>query len=353
MKIQLKKISRKILTFLKRFSAVLAAVGVFFAASSVPSLAADSDSIFNQNDLMTPLFDYDYISVTYDSGNEVVFNLKDVFFGRAFVDRTQVFTVTGSDGSTILSFTLSDMELLQLPFMINGTAIYLPYWRLRFQFPVNFMSSISIHCRESIYDYGMLSSAYDNGCDNITFYTGLNYTDCDFRYYNDTDFYYPYYVYNNNGAVVGRSLNSIDISHEEIFNSSSLGDSGFDISPRASVKSLYNYLPTAVTSSDLIYFSDFTTSITLQSGSELPEYAIMDIYYVPVNNTVTFHDYYNNYFPGYRYDLDSIDFTSWLVNSISGFFNFQFMPGITIGGLFAFVVSIGIFVAFLRYFAGG
>lgn len=353
MKIQLKKISRKILMFLKRFSAVVAAVGVFFAASSVPSLAADSDSIFNQNDLMTPLFDYDYISVTYDSGNEVVFNLKNVFFGRSFDDRSEVFTVTGSDGSTILNFTLSEMELKRLPFNINGSSIYLPYWRLRFQFPVNFMSSINIHCRESIYDYGMLSSAYNTGSDSITFFTGLHYTDSDFRYYNDADFYYPYYIYNDNGAVVGRMLNTLDISEERVFNSANLAEDGFEISPSVNVKDLYDLLPSSVTSSHLIYFSDFTTSITLLDADELPEFAMMDVYYVPVDNLTTFKEYYTNYFPSYRYDIESIDFTSWMVNSISGFFNFQFMPGITIGGLFAFVVSIGIFVAFLRYFAGG
>lgn len=45
--------------------------------------------------------------------------------------------------------------------------------------------------------------------------------------------------------------------------------------------------------------------------------------------------------------------SSFLTNSVGGFFNFQLLPGITIGGLFTIVVGLGLLVAILKIFMGG
>lgn len=49
----------------------------------------------------------------------------------------------------------------------------------------------------------------------------------------------------------------------------------------------------------------------------------------------------------------NVDFTSWIVTATSAFMDFQLIPGISIGIMLAFCVSIGLFILFLKVFAGG
>lgn len=48
-----------------------------------------------------------------------------------------------------------------------------------------------------------------------------------------------------------------------------------------------------------------------------------------------------------------VDFSSWLVTSITAFTNFQIYPGITLGGIIGIFVAIAIVLAILKYYAGG
>ena len=44
---------------------------------------------------------------------------------------------------------------------------------------------------------------------------------------------------------------------------------------------------------------------------------------------------------------------AFLKTVVGGFFDFQIMPGLSIGGIFGIFVGILIFVTFLKHFAGG
>lgn len=47
------------------------------------------------------------------------------------------------------------------------------------------------------------------------------------------------------------------------------------------------------------------------------------------------------------------DWSLWLVTATGSFFSFEIFPNFTIGGLLASIISIGVLLAFLKYFAGG
>lgn len=51
--------------------------------------------------------------------------------------------------------------------------------------------------------------------------------------------------------------------------------------------------------------------------------------------------------------FDGIDWTSWLVNAVGGFMNFEIVPNLTISGIVALLVGMSLFMVFLKVFAGG
>lgn len=50
--------------------------------------------------------------------------------------------------------------------------------------------------------------------------------------------------------------------------------------------------------------------------------------------------------------FEDIDLTSWLSNALDGFLSFELLPGVSFLGIFGTIVSLGILLAFLRFFKG-
>lgn len=84
------------------------------------------------------------------------------------------------------------------------------------------------------------------------------------------------------------------------------------------------------------------------------------------DSTVAYQTGYNNgYDDGYNYGynrgneigrvegIESLDFTGWLAVAVGGFLDFQLFGNITIGGMLAVCVAIGLVMAFLKIFSGG
>lgn len=51
--------------------------------------------------------------------------------------------------------------------------------------------------------------------------------------------------------------------------------------------------------------------------------------------------------------FDDLSWTDWLVNGISGFINFEIVPGLSFGGLIGILVTFSVVLIFLKIFAGG
>lgn len=54
-----------------------------------------------------------------------------------------------------------------------------------------------------------------------------------------------------------------------------------------------------------------------------------------------------------RPSFDDISWTSWLVNSVGAFMNFEIVPNLSISGIFALLLGMSLFMVFLKIFAGG
>lgn len=54
-----------------------------------------------------------------------------------------------------------------------------------------------------------------------------------------------------------------------------------------------------------------------------------------------------------RLDDVTIDWVSWLGTAVGGFFDFEIMPGFSLGGILAVVIMLGLVMTFLKFFAGG
>ena len=342
----MKKLLKKIYPILKRVSAFVSAFAVFLMSLVTPSAAVDeTDNL--KSSIITPLFDYDYLQITYSGGYKAVFNLKDVFYDRAIGDdRFLDISLESIDGSgVIVNFRLSNIDLSQVKVQSGNAVVTLPYWALSFDMDADYIDSFSIGCRESIYNYRLLREAEQSFYDNVTFYSPDPGVVPTFSYRFDGDFYYPEYEFVD-GHLVGRSLETLplDFSRERVAGSLPI------VSPEYSLERLASYLPDNLFN-DYLYFSEFTSSFSFVNNA--PDYCSFVIHYIPRSDVVSFIDYRNAYFPDYVHEIGTFDFVGWIGNAIGGFVEFEFFPGLTIGALLAFMIGIGCFVAFLRYFAGG
>ncbi len=51
--------------------------------------------------------------------------------------------------------------------------------------------------------------------------------------------------------------------------------------------------------------------------------------------------------------FEDLSWTDWLVNSVSGFLDFQIVPGLSFAGMLGLLVGMSLFIVFLKVFAGG
>lgn len=51
--------------------------------------------------------------------------------------------------------------------------------------------------------------------------------------------------------------------------------------------------------------------------------------------------------------FDNLSWTDWLVNGISGFINFEIVPGLSFGGILGILITFSVVMIFLKLFAGG
>lgn len=335
----------KVKSFFKRSFSLLAAVFVFAFCFVSPSFAVDSsDSLTART--MRPLFDYDFMEVYYSDGSKAVFNLKDAFYEHFLMDDELSYNLYDYNTASVISFHFQDLKLEQVPIMIEGTTVRLPYWRLIMDMSVSDIDRVVIGCSESIYDYFVLNTAYTNFRDQFNFFDSeYNTSYSNFTYSNNSLFYYPSFTFNDDGAVIGRTLLSRDISF-----SANNASSGYDISPNISISSLAALMPNTI-GTKYIYFSDFTTDFTIPSDADILS---LQICYIPTESVVTFKDYHDLYFPPYTINSDATaDFAGWITTAVGGFLTFEFIPGISFGMLLGFMLGVGAFMAFLRYFAGG
>lgn len=345
----MKNLLKKISPILKRSVALVGVIMVILVSLAMPSFAIDKGEIFGGSRILTPLFDYDYINIVYDNGDKYVYNLKDVFYNTFFDDREANYKIYDSTGETFITLTLSNMDFFQTRILVDGSYVTLPYWVLRFTMPIEFVTNFSVGCRESIYDASYLLSVFNNYYDNIRFLdSNGDYSDTfHYDYHNDCSFYYPEFTYDVDNILIGRSLKTKNIS-SNVSNASG----SMPLGPNVDINSLVDYLPSDVPAK-YCYFSDFTSHFQLSSNTDLPSYAEFNVCYIPSDDVVSFREYKDIYFPSYRYDSGSVDFTGWLMNGLTGFLSFEFLPGVTFSALLAFIFGLGVFFAFLRYFAGG
>lgn len=338
----MKKLLKKMKPFLKRSTALIGVVMVLVCSLVVPSFAIDFSTSFT-GEVMQPLFNYDYLVIYYSGGQRVTFSLKDVFFGVPFSDSTITYTLTDLSGERSITVTLSDADFDQIRYNSGSGYVSMPYWRLSFDISAELVENISIGCSEAIYNYELLSTVYNIYKDDLRF-LDANYRDLSYSYSNDAVFYYPLYSYGDGGSVVGRQLASYDLSF------SSSNASGFPISPNANISKLVDFLPGDIYRKYL-YFSDFVTTFSPNSADG--DTIRFNIFYIPESHVISFKDYYDTYFPAYRTDNVAVDFTGWLSTAVGGFLSFEFIPGISLGTLLLFMLGVGAFNVFLKFFAGG
>lgn len=81
-------------------------------------------------------------------------------------------------------------------------------------------------------------------------------------------------------------------------------------------------------------------------------------YYVDAVNNVQYSSALDSYF-SYARSLGGgdgfidVNFSTWIANAVTGFFDVELFPGFSLGGIFAIIISILIAVVFLKLFAGG
>lgn len=341
----MKKVLKKILPVLKRACALMGVVAVLVCSFVVPACALDFDS-GQPKDLMYPLFNYDSVEVTYSDGSSACFNLREVFYQSYMDDKILSFQLRDLNGTDRqIGFTFNDLTFEQVNIVVSDVEVTLPYWRLSFDMTLNDIRSFRLNVGETIYDYSSLNVAFNNNHDMLYFYNE-NYSQNQnaFSVSNNGLFYFPKYSYRN-GSIVGRSMSEKDLSY-----SLSAASSSVSISPLTSVSSLISLMPEA--NHTYLYFSDYDVDFTVPEDAY---YARFVIHYIPEYSRPSFASYRGTYFPNYyinEADI-SVDFTGWINSALTGFLNFEFGPGLKISTLLLFVLGIGAFNIFLKFFAGG
>lgn len=344
------------INLLKRFISIITVCLIILSSLVVPAFAFDATD--EAKSPLTPFFDYDYIEVTsfnYDDmrSHSYLFNLKEVFYNVPITrDNGQYYEITyvlndvyGS--SKDLNIVLTDISLIETMQYNNN-----PVWTYEFYIGVDNESIeyITLHGREGFYSersYANIFSDSVYACDANKSPLDVYWTDyIDVTY--SGSIYYPTYSYDDFGNVKGRQLNTYNVIPNIM-----QGDfEAVSITPYYDLNDINGLYPDTNTD-PLVYFSDFTTTITFSEIIDEMDYLLFEIHYTSPNALNSAKQFYDKYFPAYEFVEGNVDFVGWLRSAVGGVFELRVAPNITLGAILSFFLGVSAFIAFLKFFAGG
>lgn len=333
---------------LVRVAALAAAVLILVCSCVVPISAAgvtdglDTLSLYSYWNLR-------YITVFYSDGDIAMFEFPNVFYGGN--NQSQVITLTNDNATKTLDIqftTLSD---------INPQAPN----EVRCMFMLAGISSMRFHFVDSVIKpYPDLSPAVGNFTTvTVPYFTvdtqavdSLNSVYSSVRPVT-TLTGYDFVFANSSGTFNGIVPSSYtDGVYNLIFPESTL-QAEYDFFTAQGYQGILNQWP---------YYNDIQTTVSFTSygsSENVPFYV-----YLPLSNTTNdvyadtnfVSQFYQKYYEGvptYVQPEYNADFTGWLGTAVGGFLSFQFVPGISLGILLLFILGIGAFHLFLKFFSGG
>ena len=344
----------KIKSLLGRMLAVVGIVCVLLSCFLVPASAdhiANSDSVY-----VDPWFSNGYLEY-YPLGNlsnHTVVGLPGVFYNisSSYYSFDDYFRTTGYSATTNVGFRhyVDKSQRLHVMSFADNIANNI------------FASGFSLSLGEFLIDYNSLTS-WNVGSISFVLNGGLisslNYTityECPQYVYDDSvaSLIYETRTFEWSGSPVSDdSKYNIFLLPDFPFIDFPLDDSGFVHFPS------YFDLPTG----EFVYeryalIKDITIDIEFTSGSQLSSFSFNSVFFPEFAFLTSDISTYYESLPLEKRTVivdntADIDLSSWLVDAVGGFLDFEIFPGFSISSVLAVLLSLSVVVLFLKWFAGG
>lgn len=330
------------MTKFKRAAALIGAVMVLVCCFSFPVMASDQAPSFTDS-MLYSYWNIQTINVVYKDGSVAVFDFPRFLLYDGVTKQVSQYLVSDTGDLLTLNIILyGDRDSAQPSTSFDHV--------LNFDKPI---ASATFNFGDTFIPYDYLSGVTPPPSVALTYFNGSSLVNLPGSFSKITGTYYnfhPTYFYDDDGRIVGRTPQRT----YGTFDNSYVTTVGRDIAPDP-----FNFIHNYPGEDRIVYFPNCTSFVSF-AGDGVTKFALL-LDYCEYEVSSTNQSEYDaskfmfKYFPAYEnVDWGDIsDIPAFLTTVFGGFFNFEFVPGLSLGALFLGLLGLLGVIAFLRWFAGG